>query len=39
VRREDIVDQIWKVTAQSFLTTGMAGFFVGAIMSVQFTMQ
>jgi phospholipid/cholesterol/gamma-HCH transport system permease protein len=35
----DVADQIWKVTVQSFLTTGMAGFFVGAIMTVQFTMQ
>lgn len=34
-----IFEQIWKVTAQSFATTGLAGFFVGAIMSVQFTMQ
>ena len=38
-RREDLFDQIWKVTAQSLLTTGMAGFFVGAIMSVQFALQ
>ena len=35
----DIAEQIWKVTVQSFLTTGIAGFFVGAIMTVQFTMQ
>ncbi len=32
-------EQIWKVTMQSALTTGMAGFFVGAIMTIQFTMQ
>ena len=38
-RRQDIFDQIWKVTTQSFATTGMAGFFVGAIMSVQFALQ
>lgn len=38
-RRQDLFDQIWKVTAQSFLTTGMAGFFVGAIMTVQFALQ
>ncbi|MCB0361328.1 MAG: ABC transporter permease [Bdellovibrionales bacterium] len=34
-----IAEQIWKVTKQSFATTGLAGFFVGAIMTVQFTMQ
>jgi phospholipid/cholesterol/gamma-HCH transport system permease protein len=34
-----IFEQIWDVTAQSFATTAMAGFFVGAIMSVQFAMQ
>jgi phospholipid/cholesterol/gamma-HCH transport system permease protein len=34
-----ICEQIWKVTRQSFSTTGLAGFFVGAIMTVQFTMQ
>lgn len=35
----EILMQIWKVTLQSLTTTGMAGFFVGAIMTVQFTMQ
>jgi phospholipid/cholesterol/gamma-HCH transport system permease protein len=39
VSRHEIFVQIWKVSTQSFLTTGMAGFFVGAIMTVQFTMQ
>lgn len=39
IRREDVFTQIWKVTTQSFPTTGMAGFFVGGIMTVQFTMQ
>lgn len=34
-----VFEQIWRVTIQSFFTTGMAGFFVGAIMTVQFTMQ
>jgi len=34
-----ICEQIWKVTIQSLPTTAMAGFFVGAIMTVQFTMQ
>lgn len=36
---ESVAEQIWKVTVQSFPTTAMAGFFVGAIMTVQFTMQ
>lgn len=36
---EDIADQVWKVTIQSLPTTVVAGFFVGAIMTVQFTMQ
>jgi phospholipid/cholesterol/gamma-HCH transport system permease protein len=35
----NIIEQIWRVTEQSILTTAMAGFFVGAIMSVQFSMQ
>lgn len=34
-----VCEQIWKVTIQSLPTTMMAGFFVGAIMTVQFTMQ
>lgn len=37
-RFKDVVDQIWSVTLQSLPTTAMAGFFVGAIMAVQFTM-
>lgn len=36
---ESVCVQIWKVTVQSLPTTAMAGFFVGAIMTVQFTMQ
>jgi phospholipid/cholesterol/gamma-HCH transport system permease protein len=36
---ESVCEQIWKVTVQSMPTTAMAGFFVGAIMTVQFTMQ
>lgn len=36
---ESVCIQIWKVTVQSLPTTAMAGFFVGAIMTVQFTMQ
>lgn len=35
----EIFEQIWKVTMDSFATTAMAGFFVGAIMTVQFTLQ
>jgi phospholipid/cholesterol/gamma-HCH transport system permease protein len=35
----DVTDQIWKVTVQSLGTTSMAGFFVGAIMTVQFAVQ
>lgn len=39
VRSEDVFEQIWKVTVQSASTTALAGFFVGAVMTVQFTMQ
>jgi phospholipid/cholesterol/gamma-HCH transport system permease protein len=35
----EIAEQTWRVTIQSLLTTASAGFFVGAIMAVQFTMQ
>lgn len=38
-RMKDVVDQTWTVTMQSLPTTAMAGFFVGAIMAVQFTLQ
>jgi phospholipid/cholesterol/gamma-HCH transport system permease protein len=34
-----VSEQIIKVTEQSFATTALAGFFVGAIMTVQFTLQ
>lgn len=34
-----ITDQVWKITCQSFPTTATAGFFVGAIMTIQFTLQ
>jgi phospholipid/cholesterol/gamma-HCH transport system permease protein len=34
----EIFEQIWKVTVDSFPTTAMAGFFVGAIMTVQFAL-
>ncbi len=38
-RKSLVLEQIWHVTVESFATTAMAGFFVGAIMAVQFTMQ
>lgn len=38
-RRHLVFEQIWNVTIESLPTTAMAGFFVGAIMTVQFTMQ
>lgn len=34
-----VLEQIWHVTVESFPTTALAGFFVGAIMTVQFTLQ
>lgn len=34
-----ISDQIWKITLQSLPTTAIAGFFVGAIMTIQFALQ
>jgi phospholipid/cholesterol/gamma-HCH transport system permease protein len=34
-----ICEQIWRVTMQSYPTTALAGFFTGAIMAVQFTLQ
>lgn len=37
--RAQLLEQIWSVTIQSLPTTAMAGFFVGAIMTVQFTLQ
>ncbi len=35
----EVFDQIWHVFVESFPTTAMAGFFVGAIMAVQFALQ
>ncbi len=32
-------EQIWRVTMQSLGTTALAGFFVGAIMTIQFSLQ
>jgi phospholipid/cholesterol/gamma-HCH transport system permease protein len=39
VSTHEIFVQIWRVTMQSLSTTALAGFFVGALMTVQFTMQ
>jgi phospholipid/cholesterol/gamma-HCH transport system permease protein len=39
VNRKTLFEQLWKVTTQSLPTTMMAGFFVGAVMTVQFTLQ
>jgi phospholipid/cholesterol/gamma-HCH transport system permease protein len=38
-RMSSVAEQIVKVSEQSFATTALAGFFVGAIMTVQFTLQ
>ncbi|MCJ8276433.1 MAG: ABC transporter permease [Bdellovibrionales bacterium] len=38
-RREEIFQQTLEVIWQSLLTTAFAGFFVGAIMTLQFTLQ
>lgn len=38
-RFETVCEQIYRVTTASFPTTALAGFFTGAIMTVQFTMQ
>jgi phospholipid/cholesterol/gamma-HCH transport system permease protein len=38
LKTHEIFVQIWKVSTESFPTTAMAGFFVGAIMAVQFAM-
>lgn len=35
----EIAVQIWRVTGQSVGTTALAGFFVGAVMTIQFTLQ
>lgn len=35
----EVAEQTWRVSMQSLSTTALAGFFVGAIMTVQFTMQ
>lgn len=37
--RRSILEQVYNVTAQSVLNTGASGFFVGAILSVQFGLQ
>lgn len=38
-RFETVCEQIYRVTIASFPTTALAGFFTGAIMTVQFTLQ
>ncbi len=37
--RQPILEQTWKITTASLPTTLFAGFFVGAILTVQFTLQ
>lgn len=39
IRFHLVVEQIWKVSLQSLPTTALAGFFVGAVMAIQFSMQ
>ena len=39
VRSHSVFEQIYRVSIQSLPTTALAGFFVGAIMAVQFTLQ
>ncbi len=39
IKIKEVIEQIWRVTVDSAPTTAMAGFFVGAILTVQFTMQ
>jgi phospholipid/cholesterol/gamma-HCH transport system permease protein len=35
----EVFTQLWRVSTQSLLTTALAGFFVGAVMTLQFTLQ
>lgn len=37
--RRQLSEEIWKITTQSLSTTALAGFFVGAIMAIQFALQ
>ncbi|MDZ4678433.1 MAG: ABC transporter permease [Oligoflexia bacterium] len=37
--RKTLLEQIYQVTTQSLLTTATSGFFVGALLTVQFNMQ
>ena len=37
--RRTLLEQVWSVTMQTLPTTAMAGFFVGAIMALQFIAQ
>lgn len=39
ISRREVFVQIWRVIMQSMSTTALAGFFVGAVMTIQFTLQ
>lgn len=39
IPRHEVFLQIWRVIQQSVGTTALAGFFVGAVMTIQFTLQ
>jgi len=39
IRKDDLFEQIWKVITQSYFTIAIAGFFVGAVMTIQFALQ
>ncbi|HPI39736.1 MAG TPA: ABC transporter permease [Pseudobdellovibrionaceae bacterium] len=39
IKVHDVFEQIWKITIDGSPTSAMAGFFVGAILTVQFTLQ
>ncbi len=39
IKLHETIFQVWRVTTQSLSTTALAGFFVGAIMTMQFTLQ
>lgn len=38
IKTHEVLEQIWKVAIDGLATTAMAGFFVGAIMAVQFAL-
>lgn len=39
IRRSDFFEQTWKVIEQSYVTVVLSGFFVGAVMTIQFALQ